>query len=753
MVEVFNMDMGIIPMVKDMMATGIEPIPEELRRLGEHFAMKMRNFEFQIENITGHKINVGSPLQVADLLFNKLRLSVSQKHKGKISTDDKTLARMVSSHPVVPMIREWRSYSKLKSTYTSKLHKFIAEDGRIHSKISVTRTATGRLASSKPNIMNQPTRSEDGKAIRKAFTAREGCVFVSNDLSQIEMRVLAHESGDERLIHIFQNDLDIHAMTASGIFKLPIAELDEMKHRYPAKRVGFGVVYGVTAAGLQEQLLMMNLDSDYWTIVKCQALIDEWFALYPGVDRFMQDLVSFALRHGYVSDMFGRRRYLGTIRSTSRRARAEAARQAGNMPIQCLPGFTKVLTSKGFKRIDQFTRELVWTGNEWAMAKRVNKGVGQLVEVAFDDGLKFTCDTTHQVLISNNAWPVWTYVGALKKGDVLAHSLTKAPNGEQIESKEFWYWVGRYYGDGYMIHLHKGEIRPTTGTPISEYRSYIDWAFGGTKKKDVKRLMSFLKENGYNPHREIQRKGKSIVFRVRDHGFNKRMIELGISANQVAWTKRIGDVVFTLSADRRAAFIQGYYDADGTTRKWYPKGWSATAITSVNRELLQDTALILRSLGRRGYIHGPYRQRDPKHRQFYRLHISEDVAVPRRVASVRKLRRREQVYTLTVQNKTHSFDSEGVVSKNSGAAGVFKAGMKNLTPVYKNFQAQGYHCDPVLPIHDDLVFEVSEDLVDTWVPLQQDIMEHSVTLKVPIKSDAKVGKIWGEMTKYPTKET
>lgn len=418
MVDVFNLDMGIIPMVKDMMDTGIQPIPEELRRLGEHFAMKMRQLEFQVQKNTGHTINLGSPLQVADLLFNKLRIRVTQKHKGKISTDDKTLARIVASHPAVPMIREWRGYSKLKSTYTSKLHKFIAEDNRIHTKISVTRTATGRLASSKPNLMNQPTRSEDGKAIRKAFTAREGCVFVSNDLSQIEMRVLAHESGDAKLIHIFKNNLDIHSMTASGIFKLDIELLDEMKHRYPSKRVGFGVVYGITAAGLQEQLLMMGLDPDYWTTAQCQELIDDWFKLYPGVDLYMQDLVAFALRHGYVKDMFGRRRYLGTIRSSSKRARAEAARQAGNMPIQ------------------------------------------------------------------------------------------------------------------------------------------------------------------------------------------------------------------------------------------------------------------------------------------------------------------------------------------SGAAGVFKAGMKNLTPIYKDFQAQGYYCDPVLPTHDDLLFEVSEDIVDVWVPLQQDVMENSVTLKVPVKSDAKVGKIWGEMKKY-----
>jgi len=418
MVDVFHMDMGIVPMVKDMMATGIQPIPEELKRLGNYFGRRIEELEAQITALSGGQtINVGSPLQVADLLFNKFRLHTKFKH-GQITTNDKTLARIVAQHPVVPLIRNWRSYSKLKTTYTDKLPKWIAEDGRIHTKIKITRTSTGRLASADPNLMNQPTRSEDGKAIRKAFTARDGCVFVSNDLSQIEMRVLANESGDARLLHIFRNGLDIHSMTASGIFNLPVEELDEMKHRYPSKRVGFGVVYGITAEGLQEQLLMMGLDPNHWTRSRCQQLIDDWFAVYPDVEVYMEDLVAFARRHGYVQDMFGRRRYLATIRSSSKMARAEAARQAGNQPIQ------------------------------------------------------------------------------------------------------------------------------------------------------------------------------------------------------------------------------------------------------------------------------------------------------------------------------------------SGAAGVFKKGMANLIPYYRDFQAQGYICHPIIPIHDDLVFEVSEDIVDIWVPLQQDVMEHSVTLKVPVLSDAKVGKIWGDQKKY-----
>jgi DNA polymerase-1 len=248
--------------------------------------------------------------------------------------------------------------------------------------------------------------------------AGDGHVFVSNDLGQIEMRVLAHESGDPLLTDIFKTGKDLHAITASNIFQISVESLDEMQHRYPAKRVGFGTVYGITAPGLQEQLLMIGLDPNHWTVPRCQKLIDDWFKLYHDVELYMQDLVTFALRTGYVEDMFGRRRYLETIHSSSKYTHLEAARQAGNMPIQ------------------------------------------------------------------------------------------------------------------------------------------------------------------------------------------------------------------------------------------------------------------------------------------------------------------------------------------SGAAGIFKKGMANLIPIYKDFLARGYYIRPVIPIHDDLVFEVDEDLVDIWVPLQQDVMEHSVTLNVPIKSDEKVGKVWGTLAKY-----
>jgi DNA polymerase-1 len=334
MTRVFDLDMGIVPVVKDMMETGITPLPDALNALGTRFGRSMAELEAQIKALTGVKaINLGSPLQVADLLFKKLRLKSLAKH-GKLSTDDKTLGKLVGAHPAVPLIRQWRSYQKLKGTYADKLMQYAGEDGRIHAQLKITRTATGRLASAKPNIMNQPTRTDDGKAIRKCFSAGPGRVFVSNDLSQIEMRVLADQSGDPRLIQIFKEGLDIHSMTASGIFNVPIDQLDEMLHRYPSKRVGFGVVYGITAEGLREQLLMIGLDPNYWTLNRCSKLIDDWFGLYKDVDLYMADLEAFARRHGYVVDMFGRRRYLATVKSSNKWARAEALRQAGNMPIQ-----------------------------------------------------------------------------------------------------------------------------------------------------------------------------------------------------------------------------------------------------------------------------------------------------------------------------------------------------------------------------------------------------------------------------------
>lgn len=338
MTEVFYMDMDIIPMVIDMTRTGLEPDVNELRELEERFKEKMDVLYEEIRNAIGKKeINLRSHKQLQKLLFEQLRLqnlAGIRPKKGRYSTDDKTLARLVAYDPIVPKIRLWKGYNSLVTKYTATLEQHIESDGRIHAEISTTRTATGRLAARNPNIMNQPTRTEDGKAIRNCYHAGEGKVFVSNDLSQIEMRMLAHESGDPLLTRIFKNDEDLHSITASNIFQVPVDQVDEMKHRYPSKRVGFGTVYGITADGLQEQLLMIGLDRDYWTRDRCQKLIDDWFALYHDVELYMQDMVRFALRHGYVQDMFGRRRYLETIHSSSKFTRLEAARQAGNMPIQ-----------------------------------------------------------------------------------------------------------------------------------------------------------------------------------------------------------------------------------------------------------------------------------------------------------------------------------------------------------------------------------------------------------------------------------
>uniref|UniRef100_A0A6M3LBV9 Putative DNA polymerase n=1 Tax=viral metagenome TaxID=1070528 RepID=A0A6M3LBV9_9ZZZZ len=331
MLEVLDMDMGVVPMVKDMMQVGIQPDLPAMKLLGDRFGRRILELETDIEHLSGHKINVGSPLQVAELLFDQLRIPAYKKNR---STEDKVLSRIVGFHPVIPKIREWRSYSKLKTTYTNKLPGFIGLDGRIHATVKLTRTSTGRLSMANPNLQNQPTRSEDGRAIRDAFVAAPGCSFVSVDLSQIEMRLLAHETKDPGLVKIFREGLDIHAQTASGVFKLPIDQLDDMKHRYPAKRVGFGIVYGITESGLREQLLMIGLDPKEWTLQSCKNLISAWYKLYPGVLEYQGRTALHVRRYGFVRDMWGRVRYIATIHSADPRLQAEALRMSGNQPIQ-----------------------------------------------------------------------------------------------------------------------------------------------------------------------------------------------------------------------------------------------------------------------------------------------------------------------------------------------------------------------------------------------------------------------------------
>jgi len=333
-------DMGALPMACDMMETGITADRAHFAVLEKRFADKADNLQADIQQIAGWSMNPGSHDDVRKLLFTDLDLGKGRKIKrtkkgGELSTTDKVISQLLTLHPVVRKIKDYRGYRKLETTYARQMPNWIhPATGRIHTNIRLTRTATGRLSTFDPNLMAIPVRSEESREIRNGFVSAPGCTFLSADYSQIELRCLAHESQDPLMLEVFRTGGDIHDKTASEVFGVPIPNLDKYLHRLPAKRVNFGIPYGIQAPGLQDTLAADGVDITLWTQDRCAEFIEEWFRLYSGVRRWRNGVIAFARRNGYVQDMFGRIRFLAGMHAADKWIILETERQAGNMPIQ-----------------------------------------------------------------------------------------------------------------------------------------------------------------------------------------------------------------------------------------------------------------------------------------------------------------------------------------------------------------------------------------------------------------------------------
>ena len=275
--------------------------------------------------LAGTEFNINSPKQLGELLFEKLALPSGKKTKSGYSTDIEVLAALRDKHPVVPAVMEFRQLMKLKSTYVDGLLSEIAPDGRIHTSFNMMATATGRLSSAEPNLQNIPVRTELGAEIRRMFVAEPGNVLIDADYSQIELRLLAHISGDEVMRNAFRNGFDIHTVTASQVFGVqPDAVTPEMRRR--AKAVNFGIVYGISRFALAEDLGVSRKEADDY--------MNQYFATYSGVRHYMDEIVKTARKQGYVATIMGRRRYLPELESPVFNIRAFGERVALNAPIQ-----------------------------------------------------------------------------------------------------------------------------------------------------------------------------------------------------------------------------------------------------------------------------------------------------------------------------------------------------------------------------------------------------------------------------------
>lgn len=321
-----NIEMPLVEVLSEMQYEGIQIDKDELEEFGVTLKQNIEELTQEIYTLSGTEFNINSPKQLGEVLFEKLELPVIKKTKTGYSTDVDVLEKLKKEHPVIEKILEYRSLTKLNSTYVEGLKPYINPvTGRIHSYFHQTITATGRISSTEPNLQNIPTRIELGKQLRRAFKPKEGYLFIDADYSQIELRVLAHISNDEHMIEAFNNNEDIHKQAAASVFKVPINEVTK-EQRTHAKAVNFGIVYGISDFGLGEQIGVSRK--------KAKEYIDQYLEKYSGIKQFMSDIVEEAKEKGYVETLFKRRRYIPELKSKNFNIRQFGARAAKNTPIQ-----------------------------------------------------------------------------------------------------------------------------------------------------------------------------------------------------------------------------------------------------------------------------------------------------------------------------------------------------------------------------------------------------------------------------------
>lgn len=321
-----TLERPLVPVLAEMEMHGIKVDRDVLSRMSNAFAQKMAGLEAEIHELAGESFNVGSPAQLGEILFDKMSLEGGKKGKtGKYSTGADILEDLATEHELPRRVLDWRQLSKLKSTYTDALQTHINPDtGRVHTSYSITGANTGRLASTDPNLQNIPVRTEEGRRIREAFIAEPGNVLVSLDYSQIELRILAHIADIPALKQAFTDGLDIHAMTASEMFDVPLDEMT-LDIRRQAKAINFGVIYGISGFGLARNLRIPRAEA--------QGFIDRYFERFPGIRTYMDDTVAFAKENGYVQTLFGRKIHTPEINAKGPHA-GFSRRAAINAPIQ-----------------------------------------------------------------------------------------------------------------------------------------------------------------------------------------------------------------------------------------------------------------------------------------------------------------------------------------------------------------------------------------------------------------------------------
>ena len=321
-----EVEMPLVEVLAEMERIGVKLDAKRLADIGEGFEQRIETLQAEIFDLAGHEFTIGSPQQLAEVFFVELGLTKKRRGKTGFSTDARVLSQIREEHEIVPKVEEWRELTKLKSTYLDALPELIDPDtGRLHTTFNQTATATGRLSSTNPNLQNIPIRTEEGRPIRSCFVAPRGELLLSADYNQIELRILAHIAGEDRLKEIFSRGEDIHAATAAEVLGADPKKVSP-GDRSKAKMVNYGIAYGLSAYGLADRL---NIEQE-----EAGAYIDRYFERFPAVKRYIEETIASAKEHGYVSTMLGRRRPIPELRSGRPQVRGQGERLAVNMPIQ-----------------------------------------------------------------------------------------------------------------------------------------------------------------------------------------------------------------------------------------------------------------------------------------------------------------------------------------------------------------------------------------------------------------------------------
>ena len=320
-----EMELPLCRVLAEMELAGFRIDSAALARFGQDLQQRITALEQSIYDMAGEEFNINSPKQLGAILFDKLRLPHGKKTKTGWSTNAEVLEKLRYEAPIVDSVLEYRQYAKLRSTYAEGLLRAVSPDGRVRTSFQMTVTATGRLSSTEPNLQNIPTRTELGSEIRRLFIAEDGNVLVDADYSQIELRLLAHMAGDEAMQQAFRSGEDFHTVTAAKVFHVPEAEVThQMRSR--AKAVNFGIVYGMSAFSLSQDI--------HVTVAEAKDYMERYFATYPGVRQYMTDVVERAREQGFVETLYHRRRALPELKSSNFIQRSFGERVALNMPIQ-----------------------------------------------------------------------------------------------------------------------------------------------------------------------------------------------------------------------------------------------------------------------------------------------------------------------------------------------------------------------------------------------------------------------------------